>query len=627
MEIRNEQSSNINVMRVIIILFVVFLTPSSYSAQTKNDSLEVHQINGKNYYIHVVEKGNSLYSIHKKYDVPLAVIKKENPSVLDGLSIGEKIFIPVKKNEVTSTKIDGNYINHKVEKKQTLYSIAKIYKVKQNKIALANPEITDGLKEGTILRIPILDIKSDKVDLHNQQLKEKPNYDTHLVKKGETFYSLSKLYKVSIDSIKIVNQGLKRGLKVDETIFIPIKKTIDFAETNNSNLSLGMSQIVSNNFDSITRKNSYKIGLMLPFYLDENDEITDRKQAFKEKGIYPRSKFAIEFYNGFLLALDSLASDSLQFELYVYDTKGKDSIATKKILLKNECKTLDLIVGPLYKKNFERVSAFAKENHIPITSPVKQNNKILLGNPYVFKAIPSKPTTIQQVVTLVVDSFKTDNLMAIEYSKSKENSLVPIYVKGYNKHLEDMNDTLIYSTIKTLNIDRNYSDIVTHFKSDRNNVLFIPVVDQTYITNLFNYLVTILSKNDYKNYQVTIIGQEEWLNYENIDLEYFQKLNVHLPVTQYINYSDSMTNIIVERCIKKLGIYPSKNTMLGYDLAYFFGDHFKEFGTLNGYYNSLAVKKGISLKADFQKTGLESGYENKSTCILKFDDYTLMKVY
>jgi len=320
----------------IITLFVtLFVGSSNLSAQINTDSLEVHTIKGRAYYIHIVEQGESLYSIHKKYNVPLAIIKKENPSVLDGLSIGEKIFIPVKKNPIVETKIDGNYIDHKVKKKQTLYSIAKIYKVKQNQIVLANPNISGGLKEDMILKIPVSNIKKEK---KGKLKKKKVDYKTHFVTQGETLYSLSKNYSVTIDSIKIVNKGLKKGLKVNETIFIPIlKDSSKKHKTENIDLSvLEIDKIIAVRNDSIVKKSEYKIGLMLPFYLDENDEIVERKDAFKEKEVYSRSKFAIEFYNGFLMALDELSSDSLKFKVHVYDTKGRDSIATKKI----DCRTV-----------------------------------------------------------------------------------------------------------------------------------------------------------------------------------------------------------------------------------------------------------------------------------------------
>jgi LysM repeat protein len=607
-----------------LIMVVILITTQVSFAQT--DSLEVHSIKGKNYYIHIVEKGESLYFIHKKFNVPIEVIKKENPSVADGLSIGEKIFVPVKKNITSGVKVDANFINHEVKKKQTLYSIAKIYKVKQKEIIAVNPELSEGLKEGVIIKIPVVNIKKENASEADKLTESK--YNTHLVKKGETLYALSKLYNVPVDSIKAVNNGLKRGLKIDETIYIPIQNQNPRVLINGQLSSqLQLEETLSLLADSVVKKPLYNIGLMLPFYLDENDEMVQNRSAFEEKRIDPRSKFALDFYNGFLMALDSLTSDSLKFKLYVYDTKGKDSVTTKNLLLKEEFKTFDLIVGPLYKSNFKQVATFAKEHQIPITSPVKLSNKILLGNEYVFKAIPSKSTTLNQIVTLTIDSFKTENLMALEYSKSKEKSLIPLYSKMYNNRILETEDTILYSPIKILSISNNYSEITANLKMNKNNVIFIPVTDKTYITNLFSYLVTTLNKRDYKDYKMTIIGQEEWLNYDNIDLEYFQRLNVYIPTYQHVNYSDSLSENIIEKYVERTETYPSNNSLLGYDLAYFFGTCFTTYGTLFNQEMAPEIKKGVSLKLEFKKTGIESGFENTSSCILKFDDYILKRVY
>ena len=250
----------------------------------------------------------------------------------------------------------------------------------------------------------------------------------------------------------------------------------------------------------------------------------------------------------------------------------------------------------------------------------------MLGNNYVFKTIPSKSTSIDQIVNLVVDSFKTDNLIVVERDSSVENSLVSVFVKTYNNRLLEVDDTLGYSSPKTLFIDNNYSELIANLKIEKNNVIFIPIADQTYITNLFNYLVTRLTKKDYENYQVTVIGQEEWLNYENIDLEYYQKLNVCLPVSQHIESTDSITDYVIRRYINRVGTYPSKNAILGYDLANFFGTCFIKNGTVFNQDVPETVKNGLSLRFNFYKTGVESGYENTSLSILKFDDYTLKRV-
>ena len=591
-------------------------------AQT--DSLEIHQIKGKEYYIHIVEKGESLYAIHQKYGVPVEVIKQENPSVLDGLSIGEKIFVPVKDKEAT-TSIDGNFIHHIVQKKETLYAISKLYKINQNEIIAANPSITEGLKEGASIKIPVKGMQKKPI---SQDVTTQLKYQTHLVQPGETLYALSKKYKVSITDIQEVNDGLKGGLKLGETIRIPILIHPTATDSLGETITAETEASLRTMLDTIQKKQLYKIGLLLPFYLDENDEIAiqQSENALEKRSIYPKSKFAIEFYKGFLQALDDITSDSCRFQVYLYDTNGKDANQTKNLLLKEEFKHFDLIVGPLYYSNFEEVAAFAKANQIPIVSPVKQSNKILLGNPYVFKSISSKSSSLNHLTTLVVDSFKTANLLAIIDKNAKEKTLVDLYIDVYNKHLTQQEDTIVYSSVTPIHLTTVNSEIQSHLKKHQNNVIFVPSSNATFITNLFNYLVNTLNKKEYENCEVTLIGIEEWLKYENIDLEYFERLNVHVLVSQYINYEDSLTHQFIKDYVDLNKTYPSKTTFLGRDIASYFGSAFKEFGTVFFDDSVYFSPRLLSSQFSFFKTGIESGYENTHSYVLRFKDYELMKV-
>ncbi len=589
-------------------------------AQT--DSLQVHQIKGKEYYIHIVKKGESLYAIGKKYDIPLSVIKKENPGVADGLSIDEKVFIPVKRNEEPTANIDGNFITHTVEKKQTLYSIAKLYAVKQKDIISANPELSKGLKEGQSIKIPVKELKTD----NNTQVQPKLNYPTHTISKGETLYSLSKQYDVGIEVIKEVNGGLTQGLREGETIYIPIKKQ-ELIEGSNQSADSSITALELN-LDSIliNKKPIYSVGLLLPFYLDENDEIAEKRNALDKKEIYPRSKFAIEFYNGFVKALNELSSDSCKFKIYVYDTKGNDTARIKSLLLKPEFKEFDFIVGPLYHTNFDLVADFAKEYKIPLISPVKQSNKILLGNPYIFKVIPSKTSIIEPIVNMVADSFKTENLLVVDCEDAKERALVDIYLTNYAKTLtQNSNDTNIYSVIKKINVTTNFDAITSQFSATKNNVVFIPNSNQSFVTSLFSYLITTLNKRGYEDYKVTLIGLEEWVKFENIDLDYFQRLNVHYCNPQNINEEDSLTQDFITGYIETNNTYPSNNSILGYDIGQFFGNYFIQYGTV--FSESITQPyQGKSITIHFMKTGIESGFENKTTNLLRFYDYSIQKL-
>lgn len=623
-------SKNSQILKVVLIISFQMMIYNCFAQidTLKTDSLEIHTIKGKEYYIHTVEKGESLYAIHKKYNAPIEIIKKENPSVLDGLSIGEKVFIPVKKNVEYEVKTDGNFIVHTVKKKQTLYAIARLYEVEQKAIIAANPELVDGLKEGQDIKIPVKGIKKEEPP---KILFNDKKYHTHTIVKGETLYALSKLYEVEIEAIKNVNGGLQQGLILGEKIYIPIENVNPFIETPNDKKEVISDDPIVNMFDSlfvdsgVVRKNEYAIGLFLPFYLDANDEMVENRNALDKKAIYPKSQFAIEFYKGVKYALDSIATDSCSFKLYVYDTNGNDSLRIKSLLLKPELKDLDLIMGPLYFDNFKSVSSFAKNNQIPIVTPVKQSNKLLLGNQFIFKAIPSKSTTIKAFSELVVDSFKTENLLAISFSESKEKLLVDEYIQAYNSKILASEDTTIYSSIKTLNITKDMSGVVNSLHPAKNNVIYVPTTDQTFVTNLFSELTTTLNKKQFKDYKVTLLGLEEWMNFENIDLPYFQILNVHYCSTRFINNEDSLVQGFVKKYINKNEVFPSDNTFLGFDLAYFLGNNLIQNGTMYSS-NSLADFKGLSINLKFFKTGVESGYENTESFLLKFDDFTLKRV-
>ena len=165
------------------------------SAQDAIPNLEIHKINGKEYYIHTIEAGNTLYAVSRMYAIPIKELLKANPAAADGYAIGDRILIPlkeVKRKDFTQTvEVDGNYLIHKVEKKNTLYAISKEYDVDQKDIIAENPQVVDGLKEGMEIKIPVAKIKkTEEKQLYTPA--QENIWQTHTVEPKETVYSLSK---------------------------------------------------------------------------------------------------------------------------------------------------------------------------------------------------------------------------------------------------------------------------------------------------------------------------------------------------------------------------------------------------------------------------------------------------
>jgi len=169
--------------------------------------------------------------------------------------------------------------------------------------------------------------------------------------------------------------------------------------------------------------------------------------------------------------------------------------------------------------------------------------------------------------------------------------------------------------------------VIDNLVREKNNIIFVPSTDKLLVTQLFNSLSNVLVKPVYEDYRVMIIGMEEWLGYDNIDLEYFQKLNVCVPVSQFVDDQDSLVRNFTRKYVNVNKTYPSKNAFLGFDLAYLFGREVMQHKDILSGNIMSRQHRGISLDCKFLKTGLESGYENKNIYLLQFKDYTLSRIY
>ena len=84
-----------------------------------------------------------------------------------------------------------------MEKGQTLYSISKAYEVLISEIVFANPDAMNGIKPDQELRIPKKGIIKESAKLETQiQPEVDGNFLIHTVKPQETLYSLAKEYEI-----------------------------------------------------------------------------------------------------------------------------------------------------------------------------------------------------------------------------------------------------------------------------------------------------------------------------------------------------------------------------------------------------------------------------------------------
>lgn len=173
---------------------------------------------------HKVTSGETVYGIAKKYKVKESVIFDANPKIKNKpLQIGTVLSVP-------NGKYSSNSLpkTHTIEKGDSYYSIAKKYNLKVRDLVEANPKVSPNrLKLGSKLNLQKVENKTknrqvEKVDEEEIEALEESVYEDliHVVKKGETLSSISRQYEISVDSLRSLNPNLERILPVNFQLLV-----------------------------------------------------------------------------------------------------------------------------------------------------------------------------------------------------------------------------------------------------------------------------------------------------------------------------------------------------------------------------------------------------------------------
>ena len=457
------------------LLFVLFLLSSYCFADTLSD-LPIQTIAGNQYYVYVVGKKETIYGICKKLNISKDEITKVNPKVADGIKQGEKIYIPVVKNdnvaaEAAATEIPEEF-HHIVKKGETLYGLSRMYNISQEEIIRRNPSAEQGLKAGQSIVIPqnreesitdvntannssllfhtiksgdtlfnvakrynttienilmlnpgvsptnfkigeVVRIKPDtKVD-DTDKTDEHPQFISHTVKKGEDIYDIANQYNVSADEIMNANPNVGK-IKKNTILTVPIIPQQPEIPTDAEPVLSEITEI----YDSIqanSLSDTINIALMLPFKLDES---TPSKQA----------TLYTEYYKGFLIAVDSVMKESdKHINIYAYDT-GNSLENVKKILADTVMNSMDIIFGPDDINQMEKISSIARKKDIIMGRKRQLNEKGIVYSEYTIdenlqpELLDSITSTAEKYVIVPTSSSRTMlTRITVAYKRIKEN--------------------------------------------------------------------------------------------------------------------------------------------------------------------------------------------------------------
>ncbi|MFQ7503634.1 MAG: LysM peptidoglycan-binding domain-containing protein [Alistipes finegoldii] len=192
-------------------------------------------INGSKFYVHTVQPGETLYGLSKAYEVGEKVILQHNPAAAQGLRAGESIKIPFVSDvpqPKSDRKLRKTFDIHTVTQGETLYGISRKYEIPIQTVIEDNPNLDPAhLRLGERILIRKKEIGSEDEAGTREQWEAYRNslnsvaeegFAYHIVKPGETFYSLSRRFGITEEQLGSLNGGLKPAdLKAGAIIKVP----------------------------------------------------------------------------------------------------------------------------------------------------------------------------------------------------------------------------------------------------------------------------------------------------------------------------------------------------------------------------------------------------------------------
>jgi LysM repeat protein len=628
----------IKILSVVIIAFV--FNSMLYSQVTVERSKDKVIIYGNPYYIHLVKKGQTAYSIAKAYGIAVSELTKENPPALYGVNEGQILRVPIKNDagEVSDKTLvvkkshdKTKYIYHNLRPGETVYFLSKSYGVSENEIIQCNPDIDiNKLPVGSEIIVPRRQFMQDRRKFDNQE-KE---YIYHKVIEGESLSSIARQYEITIRMLKRENRDL-RFPKVGDFVKVPgvfeiIAQEPELPDTVSVELYTDEPVInIAKMGGFIPVKDlsgSIDVAVLLPFYLKENakrieidsSKFLNGKRVYNElkkteDWIYPPSKDFVEMYEGILLAADTLRSLGLNINIHTYDIKS-DTVGVTNLIKSGKLAVMDLIIGPVYSYNLSAVAAYARDFDIPVVSPVPLiNNSALANNPTLFMANSSLEVS-QKIISKKISEYYNYNFVFIHTDSSGVDKDVNRFK---NLIFNELTQKIPYDEIRfkefhfysRSTFDNDSINRLSHALSeDSKNIIIIASEKAAIISE-----VVMDAHGLSRRFDIKVFGYPVMRDLDNLDATYFFDLGILIYSPYWIDYSKNDVKMFNSYFRQKFLTEPSERSYAwhGYDIAYYFISGLAMYGKEFIYNPGIHYPDLLQTDFDFRRKAPGFGFENQ----------------
>lgn len=604
---------------------------------------------GKVYYLHSVQKGETIYSLCRAYNVSETELRKENPGLEGGLKEGMVLKIP-ERGPVQEKPLPGDtsvYVFHIVNKGETLFSLAKFYGITVDQIAEYNPEVKySAIQVNQVLKIPRSILRSaPKVAEKGEGIPGRQLDSTrYIVGQGETLYSLSRRWNTTPSEIILANGGaVWRGLKAGDTILIPLQRKEHIPSS--SIVSPSIPVILSDTTtvsgeshyyplpDTCTCDSSYlpvhkgplSLNLLLPFNINRgiaeiNDtllsKLSDPSFAFRSTSETLLKNGWYEYYLGFLLGAQKMQNKGYSLKITVTDL-GDAPVITGPMLSRIESAIPDVVISSVADSRINTLDSFCTRMEIPLITSVFPN---VLTDSQSFRFI-SFETSQKAILASLANWFRTKDEFLLIVIHPADSASRQTLIKLKNLLPEKR-------IVEAVQNDTAMAAIEPYLTRNDTNVVLVLSDREEYVGETLRNLMLLA-----RTYPFVVLGSPSWNNFTSIDAAYFHQLQLQYFTPYLIDYRNSDVKDFLRLFRNTFGFYPVKINsrgmhfaMMGYDMACMIIPQAFRYGkALRECFNPYL--KGLLGDFRFYRNSSCAGYSKLSLYLVKYGkDYSVTQV-
>ncbi len=628
---------------------------------------------GQAYKYHTVAPEENVYRIAQKYNLSTEDIYKYNPDAKNGVQVGTKLVIPIQGDAVSpgesTTRVAEavTFRTHKVEKKETLYSLSKQYDVSIEDIKRYNKQLySKELQNGETIQIPVFAKRESGIaqskprasapaqtgktrehiilpketkygiarkygmtvkeleelnpmvevlqpgimlkvgtDVLNEPVILTDNdFQFYEVQPQETMFGLTRRFQIDQDSLMALNPALKDGLKYGMVLKVPTKDSSG-RELEDVEMAVAeTSEIKSMDLLGNLKDFSTKnLVLMLPYNLSK---IKNDSVSNSEKVLQDDRvmRISLDFHSGVVMAIERAKELGISTNLKVFDTQQQASRVTS-IIHSNNFDNVDAVIGPLLQATSEEAASRLLREKIPVVSPI--SNRELKAIPNLYQARPS-------------DEMLRDAM--IEYlQKNAQGKNVIIVADGASTGVKTrlMNALPNARTVNPGANNVTETTLAAALVKGRENWVILESESMGLLSSATSALNRLARNNN-----ITLFTTNKNKSFENdiVSNDHLGRLNFHFP-SEYKEFDETVKDDFIEAYKAKYDVIPNKYTVRGYDLTLDILLRLAAMGSLQKSVEANIITEYVENKFLY-RTNPNGGFYNNAVYIMHYnEDLTL----